>query len=482
MPKYDVVIIGGGVVGTSVFHRISRYGVSVALVEQAPDVCEGASKANSGIIHTGFDAKPDTLEAKLLQESRDLWPDLIESLRIPYLPCGAVMVATEEEHWETISTKIIPTARENGIEPVLLTAGEVKERVPCVNPDIRGGLLIEGESLVDPFWATRAFAELAAANGGDVYLSAEVVGIDEHPDHLTVRCAGGLILEAAWVVNAAGLWADEVARMVGDDSFTLTPRKGQFVLTEDELGLTSILLPVPTETSKGILVTPVVFGGTLLGPTAEDQTDKMDRSTTAEGLRRVIAETAKLVPATARVSSIRQFAGVRAVCSTGDYVIRPSSVCPRLVHAAGIRSTGVSASPGIAAEVERVLKDLGALDRPKTAVQTRLPDRFTSEADNGEIVCLCRSITRHEIELVLDKEPVPSTLDGIKRRTGAMLGECQGNLCAPAIMEMISKARNIPVEHVCKHAAGSNLIAGTIAAKTPPTGLRVQEGGGPKHV
>lgn len=427
--------------GTAILRKLSLYHLTVALVEKQPDVCEGASKANSGIIHTGFDAKPGTVEAACLCRSRPLWPDLVSQLKIPYIPCGAVMVATSEEEKEIIFSTYVPNAQANGVEVHWVEREELREMNPAVSDHALGGLVVPGEAICDPFWATRANAELAVLNGAEVLLGAGVERIEQEAGYLRVVLDHGGEILTRYLVNAAGLWADEIARMIGDDSFTLIPRKGQFLLTEEQVEISQIILPVPTKISKGVLISPVVFGGFLLGPTAEDQADKWDRSTTAEGLAFVAEGCAKLIPQTREVSSIRQFAGLRAVCSEGDFVIRPSAQDPRMIHAAGIRSTGVSASPGIAELVAETLEQAGLALVPKPEPTLELPELF-GEADGsetGEIICLCRSISRGELLGALSRPIRCTTVDGLKRRTGATLGECQGNCCIPKILDLLAE-------------------------------------------
>lgn len=444
---YDVVVVGGGVVGTAILRALSFYQLKLLLVEKQPDVCEGTSKANSGIVHTGFDAKPGSVEADCLRRSREQWPKLVEDLKIPYLPCGAIMVATNEEEKEIIENTYIPNARANGVEVQWVTKEELIELNPAVVPSALGGLAVPGEAICDPFWATRSFAEIAIVNGAEVSLGFGVAAIQSRQDGLTVCLENGRQIETRYVVNAAGLWSDEISRMVGDESFAITPRKGQFLLTEEQVEISTIILPVPTQKSKGVLISPVVFGGFLLGPTAEDQEDKLDRSTTESGMEAVLAGCEKLVPGVRRYSSIRQFAGVRAVCSTGDFVIGPSKVEPRMIHAAGIRSTGLSASPGIAQRVVEELEKAGVELTANPDAQEALPDLFAEEQETGEIVCLCRSITKSEIVNALSRPLAPRTIDGVKRRTGATLGECQGNCCIPRILDLIGNV-STPVKGV----------------------------------
>jgi glycerol-3-phosphate dehydrogenase len=443
--QYDVVVIGGGVVGSAILRLLSFYRLKLLLIEKQPDVCEGTSKANSGIVHTGFDAKPGTVEAECLRRSRRLWPRLVEELKIPYLPCGAIMVATTEEEKEMIERVYLPNAEANGVEVQWVSREEILEMNPAVSPRALGGLAVPGEAICDPFWATRAFAELAVVNGAEVMLETGVAAICEEGDGLRLLLDNGGEVSTRYVVNAAGLWSDEIARMIGDDSFSITPRKGQFILTEEQVAISSIILPVPTPTSKGILVAPVVFGGFLLGPTAEDQEDKWDRSTSHAGMEAVLSGCEKLIPGVRAFSTIRQFAGVRAVCSTGDFVIRPSACNARMIHAAGIRSTGLSASPGIAELVVEQLARAGLTLEEKNDAQQSLPDLFADERDKGEIVCLCRSITRSEIIHALTRPLPPRSIDGIKRRTGATLGECQGNCCIPRIIDLLD-SRALPVK------------------------------------
>jgi len=272
-----------------------------------------------------------------------------------------------------------------------------------------------------------------------------------------------MVITAALVVNAAGLWADEVARLAGDNSFHLTPRKGQFIITEQDHGVSQIILPVPSRISKGILVTPIVFGGVLLGPTAEEVTAKNDLATTAEGLQRIRTGVSKLVPAMEQALSVRQFAGVRAVSSTGDYIIRPSTVSHRLLHVAGIRSTGLSASPAIAAYVSALVRDELGLSLRSHFVET-LPEYLADDyPDEGDVICLCRSITRSEILAALRSPLPPNTLDGLKRRTGAMLGDCQGNLCMPRLIDLFQQQLGRDPLSLEKNAAHSSPVVGYVS-------------------
>jgi glycerol-3-phosphate dehydrogenase len=437
----DVVVIGGGVVGAAILRKLSLYKLNIVLVEKQPDLCEGASKANSGIIHTGFDAPPGTVEAECLRRSQNLWPQLVEDLKIPYIPCGAVMVATSEEEKDIILNKYIPNAKANGVEIEWISRKELLEANPAVTDKTIGGLLISGESICDPFTATRSNAELAVLNGAEVLLGNGVVNIEEVPEGFKVTLENNLEIMTRYVVNAAGAYSDQIARLIGDESFLITPRKGQFVLTEEPIEISQVILPVPTAKSKGTLISPVVFGGFLLGPTAEDQIDKDDRSTTDEGIQIVLTGCEKLIPDVRKYESIRQFAGVRAVCSTGDFVIRSSEINKHMVHAAGIRSTGLSASPGIAEMVVERLEEAGLVLVEKENALLETPNLFSDsdEDDTGEIVCLCRSISRGEIRRALQGPIPPTTIDGIKRRTGATLGECQGNCCIPKILDLLDE-------------------------------------------
>lgn len=448
MNARDVVVIGGGVVGTAILKELAIYDLRCTLLEKQPDVCEGTSKANSGIIHTGFDAKPGSIEAACLRISRNEWPSAIENLKIPFIPCGATMVATSEEEVEIIKNKYIPNAEANGVQVQWIEKEEVLEANPGLTENVLGGLLIPGEAVADPFWATRAFAEISVLNGAEVKLNSGVVDIQQTSDDLfEITTESGEKIVTRYIVNAAGLWSDEIAKMVGDTSFEITPRKGQFVLTEEEVSISQIILPVPTAKSKGTLVSPVVFGGFLLGPTAEDQKDKWDRSTTEEGIQYVKEQCDKLVPGVSEYPSIRQFAGVRAVCSEGDFVIRPATTNKHLVHAAGIRSTGLSASLGIAKLIKKELEKVGLEFVEKENYETELPELFGDGEENGEVICLCRSITKREIVDAL-KRPVPAnTIDAVKRRTGAILGECQGNCCIPKIIDLIKEhTDNVKIE------------------------------------
>lgn len=463
MQRIDILVIGGGVVGSAILRALSRLDASVALLERSPDVCEGTSKSNSAIVHTGFDAPPGTLEARLLAEARQLWPGVIENLHIPYLQTGALMVATSEEELTTLEDSILPKAAQNGVPLQRLTREDIRENAPYINPDILGGVLVEGEGIIDPFWTTRAYCENAIQNGAQVFTNEAVTGITFEGQRVIVQTGGGLRFSASLVVNAAGLWSDEVARLAGDDSFTLTPRKGQFIVIEEDHGVSQIVLPVPSRISKGILVTPIVFGGVMLGPTAEDVTSKSDFSTTAEGLRLIRDGIAKLVPSMKEAWSVRQFAGLRAVSSTGEYIIRPATTSRHLLHVAGIRSTGLSASPAIGRYVADLVRDELGLSR-RTHVVEELPEYLSeTRADEGDVICLCRSITRGEILAAMRSPMPPNTLDGLKRRTGAMLGDCQGNLCIPRLLDLFELQLGRDPLSINKHAAHSSPVVARLS-------------------
>lgn len=451
---YDVVVIGGGVVGTSILRNLSLYEVDIALIEKQNELGEGASKANSGIIHTGFDAPPGSIEAKCLAISRDLWPEILTNLKIPYLPCGAVMVATSQEEVNIIEKEIIPNAVKNGVDVELISREELFMYNPALSEDVICGLAIPNEFISDPFRVTVSFAEQAVLNGAKLYLGNGVNSIKDMDDYFLITLENGETVKSEYIVNAAGLYSDEISRMIGDQSYSITPRKGEFILTEEKIDISQIILPVPTPKSKGKLVSPIVFGGFLLGPTAVDQDDKQDKSTTDEGLEEIIQGCESLVSNIKDINSIRQFAGIRAVCSEGDFVIKPSEINKKFIHSAGIRSTGLSASPGIAVKVLETLEGCGLALREKSETVNELPDVFEEGESAGEIVCICRSVTKGEIMNALKSPVPPITLDGLKRRSGASFGKCQGNCCIPRIMDIMKENNQLSKEPI-KNEDGS---------------------------
>ena len=449
-----VVVVGGGVIGCAVLREFARRGIPGILIEAEPDIGEGASKANSAILHTGFDSKPGTIESTMLRRAAALWPAVIEELSVPFLPLGALMLARTPDEAGRLTSEIAANATLLGVSTEWLDRAAVRDLAPYLAEDVTAALSIPGEGVLDPFWLTRAFAEAAIAGGAEVRLGQAVVGLKLADEAITVQLADGSTIEAEQVVDAAGLRADDVARLAGDTSFGITPRKGQFLVSEETFGVDRIVLPIPGPKGKGMLVTPIVFGGLLLGPTAVDATDKDDRSTDPLESRRILAACEAVVPALAATLPVRQFAGLRPVSSTRDFILRASDTSDRLYLAAGIRSTGISTSPAVAeAVVDEVLARRGwAENTPSRA----LPPLSIELSDTpGEIVCLCRSISRGEIEAACRQPTEPRTLDAIKRRSGATFGDCQGNLCSLDVARIVAAERAIPVSAVEKHRRGS---------------------------
>ncbi|MCY0880029.1 MAG: FAD-dependent oxidoreductase [Firmicutes bacterium] len=433
---WDVIVIGAGIVGTAIARALSRYSLSTLVVDRSRDLGTGTSKANSAIIHTGFDAPVGSLEAQLLQRSRVLWDELLENAPIPWVPTGAYMLACSSAEVSQLAL-YEEQARANGVLVERVTGRYVREAMPQVTGNLREALWISGERVIDPFSAIRAFAEQAATNGVEFHWRTRVLSLEPKGTTVHVTTTAGTYT-SQWVVNAGGLWGDDIARTLGDP-IDLHPRKGQFLVVEEDLGIHAILLPVPTPISKGVIVTPIAFGGLLLGPTAEDQFDKEDWSTTQEGIEYVRQHVSAMVPALANIPSIRQFAGLRAVASQSDYAIQWSQRSDRVLHVLGIRSTGISASIGIAEYVCEQLLAHG-LSSSRRDIWLPAPPLFAESAPEGgeEVLCPCRAVTWGEI-LRTVANPLPArTLDGIKRRSGAMLGECQGNRCMETIRERVA--------------------------------------------
>jgi glycerol-3-phosphate dehydrogenase len=456
--RVQAVVIGGGVVGCAVLRELGLRGIDAILLEAEADIGQGTSKANSAILHTGYDAKPGTTEAALLRRSHELWPELIDELAVPFLAVGAVMLAMTSDERRRLVDEIVPVATAHGVPTEVVEGAALRELAPFVTPDAAAGLHIPAEGIVDPFWLTRAFAESAVAAGARVLTSAPVTDLSVDSDRVEVTTGNGATFVADQAIDCAGLWADEVAALAGDTSFSIRPRKGQFLVSEMTFGVDRIVLPIPGPMGKGMLVTPIIFGGVLLGPTAEDIDDKRDRSTDFATRERVIDACAAMVPDVRRMSPIRQFAGLRAAPSTGDYILRPSTAGDRLHIVAGIRSTGISASAAIA---EAVVGEVAARRGWNAGhVRAGRPVEPDWNAVAGEVVCLCRSVAEAEIDAALGRPSPAVTVDGLKRRCGAGFGDCQGNLCQIDLVARLAERHGRDPWQIEKDARGSWIVAG----------------------
>lgn len=476
---YDVVIVGAGVVGCALAYKLSQYRLRVLLLDKNYDVGEATSKGNSAIVHTGFDAAPGTLESQLVTQASRQWPELAEKLKIPFEKCGAMVLAITDEQNKKLDT-IHAKAVSNGVDDVqLLSAAQTRELEPSVPQDILGGLLIPRESIADPFTTSIAYAEVALANGVDILLGAEIVGIEEagKPVKKLVTARGQLIT-ARFLVNVAGLGSRKLADLYGGDGFDINPRRGQFLIFDkySRSAIKRILLPIPTAQTKGVLVIPTIFGNLLAGPTAEDFSldDAEVTDTTLEMLQSLLSGASRLFPGLIDQPVIGTFSGVRCNCSQGSYLIRCNDGHQGVLTVTGIRSTGFTSSPTLAEYLVeelhekcglRLEKDPEALDsRPGSNWPGWWKRPFTNGElmekcpDFGRVVCYCEHISRGEIASHLDSPLKPRTLDAIKRRTRAQMGRCQGFDCQIKVAEIISEHLGIPLNKITKHGPGSEIV------------------------
>ncbi|MEU3726951.1 FAD-dependent oxidoreductase [Streptomyces sp. NPDC031705] len=452
--EYDVTVIGAGVVGTAIARELARLPLRIALVDASDDVGDGTSKANTAILHTGFDAVPGSLESRLVREgSRRLAAYAAES-GIPIEPLGALLVAWDEEQLAALPGLAEKAVRNGYRAARIVPAGEVRAREPELGPGVLGALEVPGESVICPWSTTLAYATQAVRAGVDLHLNCRVRAVTSGDPHLLATGRGPL--RTRHLVNAAGLYADEIDRLLGHADFTVTPRRGQLIVF-DELArglVRHILLPVPGALGKGVLVTPTVHGKVMLGPTAEDLDDKTATGSTADGIALLREKGRRILPALLEEEVTAVYAGLRTATGSEDYAVR-AHPAQRYVAVGGIRSTGLTASMAIAAHVVELLADgglatSGAVEPEPVRVPNlgeafprpyRDAEMIAADPEYGRIVCHCERVTRGEIRDALAATVPPGSLDGLRRRTRARAGRCQGFHCGAAVRALFEEAR-----------------------------------------
>ena len=467
---YDVAIIGGGVVGGMIARTLASYKLSICILEKAHDVATGASAANSAIVHAGYDAKEGSLKAKLNVRGSRLMPNVCKELGVKYKNNGSLVIGFNEEDREALEALLV-RGNKNGVEGLcILEKDELHTLEPNLSPDVLCALYAPTGAIVCPYELTIASIGNAMDNGANLELDFAVNKIQDLGSHYEISSDKGTV-SARYVINAAGVFSDEIAKMVGDDSFTIQPRRGEYVLLDKECGslVKHTIFRTPGKMGKGILVSPTVDGNLITGPTGVDIEDKLDKSTTAEGLSFVMQQSNENTTGIPFGKSITSFCGLRAVGSVGDFII--GNPLPRFVNVAGIESPGLSSAPAIAEMVVELLDKAGlALEKnPDFNPIREATHAFregTIEEKNaiiakdpayGHIICRCEGVSEGEILAAIRQNPRPRDLDGVKRRTRAQMGRCQGGFCSPYIVELLAQEMNIPYEEVTK-CGGKSLI------------------------
>ncbi len=442
---FDVIVVGAGVVGCAVARRFTLEGANVLLIEKSSDPLDGASKGNSAILHTGFDAPPpESQEHGCIVAGYHEYLEIRAQLNLPLLACGALVLAWSEAEAAQLD-KLRQHAHHNGIDNTsIISASQVLCREPQLDNSVCAAIAVPGESLIDPWSAPHAYLLQALENGAGLMRDCALLGGTFDGGAWTLETSRGS-LRGRQVINCAGLYGDHVNRLLmGEAPFTIRPRKGQFVVFDKSArALTqSILLPVPNKVTKGVVVCPTMFGNLLVGPTAEEQSSRDDASVDTAALKQLIATGQSILPALREQAVTAVYAGIRPATEFKDYQIQwhhQHQYC----CVGGIRSTGLSAALGIARLVFRQYAASGAQHTPPASIRwPRLPtlaeheQRDWQQAGNQGIVCHCEQVTRREIQRALDGPMPPRSLAGLKRRTRATMGRCQGFYCTAALSEL----------------------------------------------
>lgn len=475
---FDVVIIGAGVVGALIARLLSQYKLRVALLDKEEDVSEGSSKANSGIVHAGYDAKPGSLKAELNIRGNNLMKDIVSELSVDYSPTGSLVVAFDNDELQIIRD-LYDRGLANRVPDMklILSQDKLKDLEPMINDEAQGALYAPTAGIICPYGLTIAACENAVENGIQLMLGTKVLDIKYRENVFIIQTSNG-ILESRFIINAAGLYADEISAMVEERWFSIKPRRGEYLILDKRCrGLAQhTLFGTPSKMGKGVLVTPTVDGNILIGPTSDDQTDKTITDTTREGMDQIIERAQKLIPDINQRDVITSFAGLRAVSDKGDFIIQASDQVYGLIHAAGIESPGLTAAPAIAERILELLVNQGLrLERKTDYNPIRKPITYFKELsdddkekiirDNslyGHIVCRCETVTEAEVIESIRRPVGAKNLDGVKRRVRAGMGRCQGGFCSPRITEILARELGVPMEAITKKGSSSKILSGKL--------------------
>ena len=476
MRKTDVVVIGAGAVGCAIARELSKYEVDVIVVDKNEDVGGDASKSNSAIIHTGYDASPGTLESQLVVAANPMYDELVRDLDIPFARIGAILPAITDEQFEQLPA-IKEKAFKNHVYDVEYKSGEeLLAMEPNLNPEVKGGLYIPRESIIDPFVYVQALAENAYANGVEFWLSARVTDITTDSGKVkTVVTTKGEI-ETRYVINSAGLYCDEIAEMVGKADYKVVARKGEFFILDQNTScqVDHIVLPIPTKVTKGKLMCPTIHGNMLVGPTAEEQESKLDKSTTADGLASITRDVRNLIPNVNVRDSITQYSGLRPNRNPEGLHFDMYDDLEGYINLSGVRSTGLTLSQAMGKYVvQQMLMNGAGLKLKENFIATRKGIvKFSEQSVEGKealvrenplygnIICRCETITEAEILQAIHRPLGARSVDAVKRRVRAGMGRCQGGFCGPKVIEILARELGVSPTEITKHNPGSNMVTG----------------------
>ena len=467
---YDVLIIGCGITGAAAAFHLSRYRLKIAVLERENDVADGTTKANSAILHAGYDPEPGSLMARLNVRGAALAKELCAKLDVPYRPCGSLVLAFSPADNAALEG-LYRRGLDNGVPGLeLRTGAQARAMDPNLSPRVTAALWAPTAAICSPWEYCLALAETAVRNGADLRLATAVTGLEQQADGWLVHTTGGT-LRSRYVINAAGVSAQEIHQMAAPSTFAIHPSRGQYFLLDKSEGgrVEHVIFQCPGPSGKGVLVAPTVHGNLIVGPNADPVAGE-DVSTTADGLAFVRDTALKSVPSIDFRASIRNFAGVRATADRGDFIIEFAA--PRLLDLAGICSPGLTAAPAIAEYAAQLLeKDGLALEEKQSWCCRRRRIRFhdlspeekarlvAQDPAYGRVICRCETVTEGEILDALRSPIPPRSVDGVKRRVGAGMGRCQGGFCGPRVVELLAREQQVPFGAILQDKAGSWLLA-----------------------
>jgi len=471
----DVTIIGGGVIGCLTARALSHFALDICLLERRHDVSSETSKANSAIVHAGFDAKLGSAKARFNVLGNAMMEQTCKDLDVHFVRNGSMLLAFDDAQRDTLAD-ILVRGRQNGVPGLsILTGDEARALEPNISKEVVAVLRAETGGIVCPYMLTHNAAQNAAENGVKILRNTAATSITWNGEFFVITTNNGTI-ETKYIINAAGLHADAVARMAGDDSISIRPRRGEYMLMDKAVGslVSHTVFQTPTKMGKGILVTPTVDGNLLIGPNATDSDDKTDFDTTTEGLDQVFTGACQSVPTLSKRTIITSFTGLRAVSDNDDFVIGFSEKVPNFLHLAGIQSPGLSAAPAIAGHAADLIggRIAGIQKNPSfnpcIAPKPRIMEISTDELhaliqknpQYGSIVCRCETVSEGEIVDSIQCECGAHDLDGVKRRTRAGMGRCQGGFCMPRVLEILVRETGYGFVDIRKNEDGSYILTG----------------------